>query len=280
MKNGKEMTAFFEEISGSRAFKNEYDRLKEEMQQAEEKVVFAMQRKKLLVEERKQAKAEKDEADRYEKLRNELKEKKKILYLFQLYYCEHDIQRCTGRIVKKLEELDKLEKQRYQLGHAKSAKSKKLEELKVEVSEYSYFTSTSYSCSCASTSLNFFFRMDKNIRKMDSEMDKNRPSFIGAKERVVHLQKKIDSAKKSLAQARKVLEAHVEDIQHLERELAEREKQKAEHEIPELLDSTGAGQGSICLHEEQVIILIISKLVAKVVLLTLQFASRLSNTIA
>jgi len=46
MKNPKERTALFEEISGSGALKKEYDRTKEEMMKAEEDTQFTYQVRK------------------------------------------------------------------------------------------------------------------------------------------------------------------------------------------------------------------------------------------
>lgn len=71
MKNAKERTALFEEISGSGLLKEEYNRLKIEMQQAEEETQFTYQKKKGIAAERKEAKAEKQEADRYTRLKQE-----------------------------------------------------------------------------------------------------------------------------------------------------------------------------------------------------------------
>jgi structural maintenance of chromosome 1 len=72
MKNPKERTALFEEISGSGALKKDYDRMKEEMVKAEEDTQFAYQKKKTVGLERKEAKMEKEEAEKYQKLQNNL----------------------------------------------------------------------------------------------------------------------------------------------------------------------------------------------------------------
>lgn len=71
MKNAKERTALFEEISGSGLLKEEYTRLKIDMQHAEEETQFMYQKKKGVAAERKEAKLEKQEADRYTKLKQE-----------------------------------------------------------------------------------------------------------------------------------------------------------------------------------------------------------------
>lgn len=61
MKNPKERTALFEEISRSGELAQEYDRRKKEMVKAEEDTQFNYHRKKNIAAERKEAKQEKEE---------------------------------------------------------------------------------------------------------------------------------------------------------------------------------------------------------------------------
>ena len=78
-------------------------------------------------------------------------------------------------------------------------------------------------------------------------MNKKRPTFIKAKERVTHMQKKVDSARKSLAQAIKAYNAHMDDIRELENELQEVEKKKTEFEEQVSADSLSQGkEGDYC----------------------------------
>ncbi|CAG2064214.1 unnamed protein product, partial [Timema podura] len=72
MKNPKERTALFEEISGSGALKDEYERLRSEMLKAEEETQFTYQKKKGIAAERKEAKLEKEEAEKYQRLKEDL----------------------------------------------------------------------------------------------------------------------------------------------------------------------------------------------------------------
>lgn len=91
MKNPKEMTALFEEISGlvitvikvltvkqynfndrSGALKEEYERLKVQQQKAQEEMNFALQKKKGINAERKEARLEKEEADKYSRFKDDL----------------------------------------------------------------------------------------------------------------------------------------------------------------------------------------------------------------
>lgn len=61
MKNPKERTALFEEISRSGDLAQEYERRKKEMVKAEEDTQFNYHRKKNIAAERKEAKQEKEE---------------------------------------------------------------------------------------------------------------------------------------------------------------------------------------------------------------------------
>lgn len=72
MKNPKERTVLFEEISNSGELKGEYDKRKQEMMKAEEDTQFNYQKKKGIAAERKEAKLEKEEAERYSKLKEDL----------------------------------------------------------------------------------------------------------------------------------------------------------------------------------------------------------------
>ena len=112
MKNPKERTALFEEISGSGALKDDYDRLKAEMLKAEEDTQFTLQKKKGIVAERKEARMEKEEAEKYQKLREDLAEQQVELYLFKLFHCEQDIKTAREDIAKKRQDLGKVERRK------------------------------------------------------------------------------------------------------------------------------------------------------------------------
>lgn len=68
MKNARERCQMFEEISRSAEYKEEYDRSKAEMQKLEEEATLNLNKKKNIVAERKEARIEIDEAEKYTKL--------------------------------------------------------------------------------------------------------------------------------------------------------------------------------------------------------------------
>ena len=112
MKNPKERTALFEEISGSGALKDDYDRLKAEMLKADEDTQFTLQKKKGIVAERKEARMEKEEAEKYQKLGEDHAEQQVALYLLKLFHCEQDIKTAREDIAKKQQDLGKVERRK------------------------------------------------------------------------------------------------------------------------------------------------------------------------
>jgi len=72
MQNPKELTQLFEELSRSSEFQAEYERLKKEMLDAENNAQVNLNKKRDVAMEKKEAKLEKDEAEKYQKLKVEL----------------------------------------------------------------------------------------------------------------------------------------------------------------------------------------------------------------
>lgn len=106
MKNARERCQMFEEISRSAEYKEEYERSKAEMQKLEEEATFNLNKKKNIVAERKEARIEIDEAEKYKKLHSKWvsflfsllfpfyqMSKRTELQLFRLYYNDVDIKR-------------------------------------------------------------------------------------------------------------------------------------------------------------------------------------------
>lgn len=84
------------------------------------------------------------------------------------------------------------------------------------------------------------------------EISKKRPQFIKAKEKVSHMQKKLEGAIKTLDQARKANEAHMNDIGKLDDELSKVEQAKEEYEKQIAGESQSQGR-DVHLEDEQVI---------------------------
>ncbi|XP_074113556.1 structural maintenance of chromosomes protein 1A-like [Cotesia typhae] len=228
MKNPKERTALFEEISNSGALKAEYERLRSEMLRAEEETQFSYQKKKGIAAERKEAKLEKEEAEKYQRLKEEYVEKQIELQLFRLYHNERDIEDLENTQKKRQHDLDKIEKKKEKAEEVLKDRKKELGKLTRELA-----------------------KIEQDIREVEVEITKKRPTFIKAKERVAHMQKKVESAHKSLQQARAADEAHKKDIAELQEELRQVEEAKATYEASIAGQSQQQGR-DVQLEDEQV----------------------------
>ncbi|XP_033230751.1 structural maintenance of chromosomes protein 1A-like [Belonocnema kinseyi] len=228
MKNPKERTALFEEISNSGALKAEYERLRIEMLRAEEETQFSYQKKKGIAAERKEAKLEKEEAEKYQRLKEEYGEKQLELQLFRLFHNEKEIEDLEDLLKKKQHEVEKIEKKKEKSEEFVKEKKKDVGKLGRELA-----------------------KIEQDIREMEAEITKKRPTFIKAKERVAHMQKKVESARKSLTQARTADEAHKKDISELQEELRKVEEARAEYEASIAGQSLLQGR-DVQLEDEQV----------------------------
>ncbi|KAF5272683.1 hypothetical protein FQA39_LY07710 [Lamprigera yunnana] len=228
MKNPKEMTALFEEISGSGSLRDEYERLKVHMQKAQEDINFAYQKKKGINAERKEARLEKEEADKYARLKDDLNDKLVEHQLFRLFHNERETKNLEGDLKSKHREVEKIERKKEKAEEILKEKKKEQGRLGRELA-----------------------KIEQDIREVDVEITKKKPQFIKAKERVSHMQKKLDGAVKTLEQARKANEAHNNDIRKLEDELGEVEKCKEEYEATIAGESQSQGR-DVHLEDEQV----------------------------
>ncbi|OWR52835.1 structural maintenance of chromosomes protein 1A [Danaus plexippus] len=227
MKNPKERTALFEEISGSGVLKEQYEACRAEVNRADEEAQFSYQKKKGVAAERKEAKFEKEEAEKYTRLKEELQQQKIELQLFHLYHNEKDIQAAEEELQHKQSELAKVEKKRQKAEDALKEKKKESGTVQRELA-----------------------KIEQEIREVEAEISKKRPTFIKAKERVTHTQKKLESALKTLEQARKAHEAHQADIRKLEEELRQVEEEKAAWEAT--LTGTSTSRADVHLEEAQI----------------------------
>ncbi|CAG9808835.1 unnamed protein product [Chironomus riparius] len=225
MKNAKERTQLFEEISGSGLLKDEYNSLKQEMMSAEEETQFTYQKKKGVAAERKEAKLEKQEAERYARLRDEYTEKQVVFHLYKLYHNEKDIQRYNDDHKSKQQESKKLEDKKSRADEVLRDKKKEGGKIARDLA-----------------------KIEQDIREAESDMNKKHPLYIKAKEKVAHTQKKLDGALKTLEQARKADEAHQSDIKKLDDELNIIVDKKKNFEQEIALDSKKRGSN---IHLEQ-----------------------------
>lgn len=219
MKNPKERTQLFEQISRSGECAQEYDQAKTEMLAAEEDTQFNYHKKKGIAAERKEAKQEKEEAEKYERLRTQLTEKQLELQLFKLFYNEQYIEHYQEELQTKGKEMEKLN----------TKKDKVEDEIKEIKKEHGKLTRE-------------LAKSEQVIRETEVELNKKRPLYIKAKEKTSHTVKKLEAARKSLKAAMKARESHEQEMKQLENELKEVDLKWQEWEEKYLEESQSQGR--------------------------------------
>uniref|UniRef100_A0A3Q2DIJ4 Structural maintenance of chromosomes protein n=1 Tax=Cyprinodon variegatus TaxID=28743 RepID=A0A3Q2DIJ4_CYPVA len=228
MKNPKERTALFEEISRSGELAQEYDRRKKEMVKAEEDTQFNYHRKKNIAAERKEAKQEKEEAERYQRLKDEVARASVQLQLFKLYHNEVEIEKLNKELGQRNKEIDK---DRKKMDHVEEELKDKKKELGRLMREQQ--------------------TIEKEIKEKDSELNQKRPQYIKAKENTSHKIKKLEAAKKSLQNAQKMYKKRKADMDELDKEM--RAVELAKQEFEERMEEEAQSQGQdLTLEENQV----------------------------
>uniref|UniRef100_H2YW11 Structural maintenance of chromosomes protein n=1 Tax=Ciona savignyi TaxID=51511 RepID=H2YW11_CIOSA len=228
MKNPKERTQLFEEISGSGEFKEDYEKAKSEMTKAEQETQYSFHRKKGIAAERKEAKQEKDEADKYRKLRDDFSNLRLQLMLFKLFYSEREIEAIT----------DETEGKNKDIRHHLRKREKYEEEIKKKKQEQGKF-------------MRELSALEKKIQEKETELNRKRPMYIKAKENTNFVMKKIESAKKSLRTAENRHESHMHVIQDLQKQLEEIEEKRREFDGQVELESQNEGR-DLELEESQI----------------------------
>jgi len=228
MKNPKERTALFEEISRSGELAQEYDRRKKEMVKAEEDTQFNYHRKKNIAAERKEAKQEKEEAERYQRLKDEVARAHVQMQLFKLYHNEAEIEKLNRELGTRNKDIDKDRKRMDRVEEELKDKKKELGRLMREQQT-----------------------IEKEIKEKDSELNQKRPQYIKAKENTSHKIKKLETARKSLQNAQKMYKKRKADMEELEKEQGAVETTRQEFE--ERMEEEAQSQGQdLQLEENQV----------------------------
>ncbi|XP_061438411.1 structural maintenance of chromosomes protein 1B isoform X7 [Rhineura floridana] len=201
MKKPKERTQLFEQISNSGEFAADYAEKKKNMQQAEEEAQFSYNKKKNVAAERKRAKLEKEEAEHYQMLFEELGEYRGQLQLFKLYHNEQKINLINNKLAAKNTNISA---KKTAVSHAEEAVKAKKKMLGVLNRNQQ--------------------QIEKEIKSLEVVLNQKRPQYIKAKERTSHQIKKVDTAKKVLRDHIKEQAKQEENKKELETELMDIDK--------------------------------------------------------
>ena len=227
MKNPREITSLFEEISHSNEFKDEYVNKKIAMDKSEEELHHLFVKKKGITAEKKEAQGEINEAKKYQNIRNEYNRCQVDLQLFKLYHVDKEIKVQEKEMNRRRRELDSYNKKKNAIE----------EDIRNNRNEHGKFTKT-------------LANIDKSIRDVELNLNKKRPSYIKAKENASHIDKKLEMARKSLIGAKKSHANHQDAIRELEQDL-ERVIKERDAFLIEIENKEKAVKVDVELQEEQ-----------------------------
>ena len=216
MKTPKERTDLFEKISGSGALAEDYEKKKQAMQKAEEDTTFTLHKKKGINAEKKEAKAEKDEAEKYQKLNQDLIDAKLEAQLFKLYHTENDIKKIQDEMKEFEIEMEKVENRKVKMENT-------LKEKKSETGKLSRDISVK----------------EKAVGDMEESLNKKRPLYLKAKQTTQHQVKKLEDSKKAHAKTKRSCDKQKQEIEELNNELDEVREMAAKFEEEMSQESEG-----------------------------------------
>ncbi|WVZ83418.1 hypothetical protein U9M48_030567 [Paspalum notatum var. saurae] len=191
-KNPKELTALLEQISGSDELRREYDELEEQKASAAENSALVYQEKRSIAMERKQKKAQKEEAEKHLRLQQELTEHS----LWQLYTIEKDREKIEAEIGKDRESLQQVQEENQSADNELTAKKK----------DQSAFLKKMTFC-------------EKSIAKKELELNKKQPELLKFEEEISRLKTKIKNCKKEIDKKKDGNKKHLEEMRRLQCDL-------------------------------------------------------------
>ncbi|EIE20863.1 RecF/RecN/SMC protein [Coccomyxa subellipsoidea C-169] len=192
----KDMTNLVEQISGSAAFKKEYDELEAKKAEADEKTSFVFSKKKAVMAEKKQKKEQKEEAEKHLWMQRDLEALKAEYYLWQLFQIEKDMVGVRQEAGKHKEELNGAAKVLY------SCESK-VEQKKKAAAGFSKER----------------LLLERKHKKRKAELEKKSPDSAKVKEGLTRLQKRLKAEKKNVEDKEKKLQEQKQHITKLETDL-------------------------------------------------------------
>ncbi|PXF44817.1 Structural maintenance of chromosomes protein 1 [Gracilariopsis chorda] len=128
-KSPKELTTMFEEVSGSAEFRNEYQGARTERDTAEEEVTHFWRKRKGMAAEKRYCREQKEEAERFKRLQQQIADMKTEKALFELYHVDTDLRTFKSEVKVVTDELEEQQRRAEKKESAFKAEKSKIVEL-------------------------------------------------------------------------------------------------------------------------------------------------------
>ncbi|TYZ67259.1 hypothetical protein PybrP1_001466 [[Pythium] brassicae (nom. inval.)] len=209
-KSPEELTKLFEQIAASDELRDEYERLLDAKNAAEEDAIFAYQKKKGLVAEKRMVREQKEEAEAFRAKLQALHDLRAEHYLWQLFQVEEDAQSRRGGAAALQAELLALAAK--EEAAAAAYRDKKKEH---------------------SSAVRALKGARERAHALQEAADEREPRAIRLREQGKHAQRKIAEAESDAQRLRKLLGSKTGELDGLRRDLQELAAAKAELEAQE-----------------------------------------------
>ncbi|GJP54722.1 hypothetical protein CLOM_g13772 [Closterium sp. NIES-68] len=206
-KSPKELTGLFEQIAGSDELRKEYEAREADKNRAEERTMFAYQKKKNMSSEKRHKKEQKEEAERHLKLQQDLKDKRAEFYLWQLYCIEKEMNAARSALAASREELQRVQEEQRDV-------EKRQREKMRERAAHSKDVLTA----------------EKKVARKAAEIDKKRPEMVKVKEEMRRAEQRLKEDVEKLEKLQALQARQHEEIARLERSLEDVQGELADME--------------------------------------------------
>ncbi|PSC68712.1 structural maintenance of chromosomes 1 [Micractinium conductrix] len=179
----RDLTNLFEHISGSAAYRQEYEDLEKKKAEAEERVSYIFSRKKAITQEKKQKKDQKEEAEKHQRLQEELDEARSAYFTWQVYQLDGDAGDAEREIRGLREQLAEAERS-LQVAE-RAAEEKKREQAGLQKDR---------------------LLLEKRAKKKQADADKRNPEAYKLREEIARHARRLKSGEKELGERRRKAE--------------------------------------------------------------------------
>lgn len=218
-KSPAELTKLFEQISMSDELKDEYEKLLEQKNAAEENMIFGYKRKKGLVAEKRLVREQKEEAESFREKLEAANQLRTEHYLWQLFQVQDDMKQREEAVNKYREAAHTCALKEQAVAGAYHEKKKEL-----------------------SASLREVKTSRQKIQDVQNEMEDVQPQLIRLREQTRYSQRRILEAETAEKTMQTRVEGKSKEVDALNRDLEELERAKAELDASQARQANQDGQ--------------------------------------
>ncbi|CAD5219780.1 unnamed protein product [Bursaphelenchus okinawaensis] len=203
MRSPKDLTEMFEELSKSAQFKNEYERLKSEVEKAESETVNNFNKRRDVEKEKKLAKQEKDMARNFDLAKEDFAYKSTKFYIAKLFAADLAEKKARNQKARFEEELDEAKESKQEHDSKVQAKRDAVRQRNREV-----------------------HKLENKVLSDENNVTKEKPELLKLNQQKEHIKKRLEVLQKSQQAAQKKAEEHEKNISDATKKLDGAKKQK------------------------------------------------------